>query len=59
MELLQDALNRVNVLKREDLLNMSKDAQNEEDVVALVTTYIPQFMDLSKIVKRNWELLER
>ena len=59
LELLQHALDKVMPLDRMLLLKATHETENEDDIVALVTTFVPQFSDLSTIVKRNWALLER
>ena len=59
MNLLQHAFDRVRQLDRETLLKATRELTTDEEIVALVTTYSPKFNDLSEIVKRNWELLER
>ena len=59
IDLLEQALTRVMALDRKELLKVSEKITTRDDVVALVTTFNPQFTDLNKIVKQNWALLER
>ena len=59
MDTLKQAFDKVKCLNRVDLLRADNDLKEAEEVMALVTTYLPEFQELPKIVKRNWQLLER
>ena len=59
VDLLQEALTRVLRIDRNTLLKVSNELSQKEDIVALVTTFNPEFSDLGKIIHNNWDLLER
>ena len=44
MELLQDAMTKVISIDRTNQLKLSEEMQNDDDIVALGITSIPQFM---------------
>ena len=58
-EILSHALKMVSTIERATLLEIREADDNNEDIVALRTIFIPHSNALPKIVKKNWALQRR
>ena len=60
VETLQNAMNKVKIIKREDLLTEETQKKDQDpDVISVTTNYIPQCDDLPRVVKKNWGIVQR
>ena len=61
VETLQAAMNKVKVIKREDLLREKTEEEEKQtdQVISIITSYTPQCNELPTLVKKNWGIVQR